>query len=267
MEAHIFDVEHGNCAAIISPSGRLLMIDCGHNDTTGWRPSRWVAARGQAISCLTITNFDEDHVTDLPNLWRTAQIESWAMNWNVTAEWLRKEKAQDGMGPGVTVAAERLAAIRDTPGVSIDWGQGFDVRWFYHPVTADADENYLSVVTFVHCGAIRLVFGGDLTAPGWRDLLSNSLFRTYLQATNIFVASHHGRHDGYYPGVFDYCTPDFVVVSDKSIQYETQLVDYGKHARGITWNETDKRRCLTTRNDGKLTITQQPQGGYFVRAG
>lgn len=264
MEVHIFDVEHGNCAAIISPAGRLLMIDCGHNDTTGWRPSAWVKARGQAISCLTITNFDDDHVSDLPDIDRTVSVESWVMNWHVTSEWLRREKAVFGMGPGVTVAARNLAAMREMPGTPMDWGAGFDVEWFYHPVTADADENYLSVVTFVHCGGIRLAFGGDLTAPGWRDFLGNAPFRAYLAQTNIFVASHHGREDGYYPGVFDYCKPAVVIISDKSVQYDTQLVDYGKHAAGVTWNQTDRRYCLTTRKDGKLTITPRAQSFHIL---
>ena len=30
MRIHIFDVEHGACAAIETPTGHLLMIDCGH---------------------------------------------------------------------------------------------------------------------------------------------------------------------------------------------------------------------------------------------
>ena len=68
MDVYIFDVEHGGCAAIFSPSGRLLMIDCDNNDTTRWRPSNWVAANNLRVANLTITNFDEDYVGDLPRL-------------------------------------------------------------------------------------------------------------------------------------------------------------------------------------------------------
>lgn len=267
MEVHIFDVEHGGCAAVITPSGRLMLIDAGHNDTTGWRPSQWVAARRQPIACQVITNFDEDHVTDLPNVCRAVPIETWVMNWRVTSEWVRREKAEKGgMGPGVARAVDTLAAIRDTPGVTTDWGAGCDVRWFFHPLTATADENYLSVVTFIHCGGIRIVFGGDLTAQGWRDFLVDPTFVAYLRATNIFVASHHGREDGYCPEVFAYCRPEVVIASDKSVEYETQVVDYGQHASGITWNGTDRRYYLTTRKDGTLTITPRPQGGAHILA-
>ena len=267
MEVHIFDVEHGSCAAVITPSGRLMLIDAGHNDTTGWRPSQWVAARQQPIACQVITNFDEDHVTDLPNLCRAVSIETWKMNWRVTPEWVRREKAEKGgMGRGVARAIQELAAIRDTPAVTTDWGAGCDVRWFSHPVTLTADENYLSVVTFIHCGDIRIVFGGDLTAKGWWDFLTDPTFIAYLRTTNILVASHHGREDGYCPEVFEYCRPAVIVASDKSVQYETQMVDYSQHASGITWNGTDRRYYLTTRKDGKLTITQRLQGGFHIQA-
>ena len=259
MEVHIFDVEHGSCAAVISPSGHLLMIDCGHNDTTGWRPWAWVAARGQPIANLTITNFDRDHVTDLPNVLARNVVTSFTMNWNVTAAWVRRQKGSLGMSPGVELAIQRLDALRNLPGISINWGI----------VTSTADENYLSVVTFVHCGAIRFVFSGDLTTQGWEDFLVDPVFQGYLRNTNLFVASHHGREDGYCPEVFDYCTPDVIVASDKSVMYDTQLVDYGRHARGIPWTtnvgKAIHRSFLTTRNDGTLGFT--PVGaGYRIQA-
>lgn len=269
MEVDIFDVEHGGCAAVVAPSGRLMMIDAGHNRTTGWRPSWWVPQRFSEIECQVISNFDEDHVTDLPNLVHVVPIRTWMMNWNVTAEWVRREKeSKGGMGAGVGRAVATLDAIRTTPIVTNDWGPGCDVRWFCHPVTPTSDENYLSVVTFIHCGGIRIAFGGDLTSQGWGDFLGNSVFVRYLQATNIFVASHHGREDGYCCDVFDFCHPDIIIASDKSVEFETQVVDYSQHAGGIPWGSGDDRRYfLTTRKDGKLTITPRPNGGAHILAG
>ncbi len=268
MEVHIFDVEHGGCAAVVAPSGRLMMIDAGHNATTGWRPSRWVPERFSEIECQVVTNFDEDHVSDLPNLMQRVPIRTWVMNWQVTPLWVRVEKLlKGGMGSGVARAVEQLEALRNLPTMTSDWGAGCDVRWFHHPMTASADENYLSTVTFIHCGGIRIVFGGDLTWQGWTDFLGNPEFVRYLRATNIFVASHHGREDGYCCEVFDYCTPAVVIASDKSVEHETQVVNYSQHGTGIRWNGTDRRSFLTTRKDGKLTITQKAAGGFFINAG
>lgn len=264
VEIHIFDVEHGSCAAVVSPSGRVLMLDCGHNASTGWRPSTWVAQQRRLVANLTISNFDEDHVTDLPSL--RPYVESFTVNWTVPVEWIRREKAAAGIGPGIRSLLDMMDAANSAPHVPIDWGAGFALSRFYHSLGTFDDENSLSVVTFVECGAIRIVFPGDLTAAAWRRFLSDPAFVGHLRNTSIFVASYHGRADGYCPEVFDYCAPDVVVCSDKSVMYDSQVVDYSRHAKGIVWNGTDRRYCLTTRNDGALTITPTLAGGYYIQA-
>lgn len=265
MEVHIFDVEHGSCNAIIAPSGNLLLIDSGHNDTTGWRPSNWIARQGMSIANLTISNFDEDHLTDLPNLRGAAQIHSLTVNWNLSPEWIRQSKRLLGMGPGVRAAVEIMEEYQRGPAATIDWG-GRAIAYFYHPLYLFTDENSLSVVTFVHYQGIRMVFPGDLTIEAWDTFLGNPIFRSWLEKTNIFVAGHHGREDGYCPEVFQYCTPAVIIISDKSIMYGTQLIDYSQHASGIRWNQTETRYCLTTRRDGKLTITPVAGGGFWIQA-
>ncbi len=67
----IFDVEHGQCAMMVSRySKRLAMIDSGHNSTTGWRPSSYIrnVLRRQSLQYLFLTNADQDHISDLNGL-------------------------------------------------------------------------------------------------------------------------------------------------------------------------------------------------------
>src|SRR5579863_6667287 len=104
MRVHIFDVEHGFCSAVEAPSGELLLVDCGHNSFTGWRPSAWLAPSGREITNLTITNMDEDHVSDLDNVRRFCSIRSLSTNWNISPAWVRRAKAEQGMGDGVCTA-------------------------------------------------------------------------------------------------------------------------------------------------------------------
>lgn len=66
MKIEIFDVGHGQCTMITCPpNGKKLMIDAGHN-TGKWWPSRHFS--GQAIEGLIISNFDEDHTSDVENI-------------------------------------------------------------------------------------------------------------------------------------------------------------------------------------------------------
>jgi beta-lactamase superfamily II metal-dependent hydrolase len=69
MFLEIFDVEHGACALITTSNGKRVVIDCGHNATTGWNPTTELIARGiWSLDQLIISNYDEDHVSGFPNL-------------------------------------------------------------------------------------------------------------------------------------------------------------------------------------------------------
>jgi beta-lactamase superfamily II metal-dependent hydrolase len=263
VEVIIFDVEHGGCAAIISPSGQMLMIDCDNNDTTGWRPSAWVSAHNLRVANLTITNFDEDHVGDLPRL--RPYVDTFSANWSVPTGWVRQTKAEDGIGPGIEAALNMVDGAVAVP--AIDWGAGFTLRRFYHNYPIFEDENSLSVVTFIRYAGVSIVFPGDLTAPAWRLFMNNLDFVANLHATRIFVASHHGREDGYCPEIFDGWKPDAVIVSDKRVMYETQIVNYSQHANGVMWDDGAKRYMLTTRRSGNMRITPTQGGGYQIQVG
>ena len=84
----------------------------------------------------------------------------------------------------------------------------------------------------------------------------------------MLVASHHGRESGYTPEVFDYCKPEIVIISDESMQYDTQETNYSQHASGIPTYLGGRRKVYTTRNDGKITLSASTQSrGYSVTCG
>jgi len=215
------------------------------------------------ITNLTITNMDEDHVSDLENVVTYCPINSISTNWYLTPEYIRREKSRYGMGRGITTAVSLMGHYTGPP-LQTDWG-GMIVRRFCHPTSKFTDLNSLSLVTFAQFGGINIVFPGDLTKQAWKEFLNDPVFVSYLMKTNIFIASHHGRDDGYCPDIFDYFTPAVIIVSDKSVQYGTQIVDYSSHAAGITWNQTTSRHVLTTRKDGWLSIETQ-DGGFYISA-
>lgn len=273
MQVFIFDVEHGFCAAVVSPNGKLLLIDCGHNASTGWRPSAWVASLGVPIEELIVTNADEDHVSDLPQLNARCDIKSLLVN-PMSADWIRNAKWDtharwNGIGPGIQALIEMIPSPGYLPHPPIDWG-GMTVACFSHPTTLFTDTNNLSVVTFVSYAGLRMIFPGDLTKQAWGVFLADRQFVSLLNRCNVFVAAHHGREDGYAPAVFDRgltrYRPELVIVSDKERMYDTQEVDYSRHAIGISWNGgRETRSTLTTRNDGALTITATAES-YYVEA-
>lgn len=267
MEINFWDVEHGSCASVLTPNGQMILLDCGHNATTNWRPSTWLNSQRRHLDLLIVSNLDEDHVTDLPNIHRLVPPQLFKTNPFIDADWaLRKKKEIGGPRPGVAQALAYMKEYVHTAGPGIDWG--LEKTYFFLPTTSFDDFNNLSLVTFLFLGGFGIIFPGDVQREGWEALLRQEAFRNALRRTTIFVASHHGRADGYHEGVFDYCSPSLVLISDKSKMHETQenvVNAYAKHTHGIVFQPAgDTRKVLTTRRDGCMNILVDDSGYFHV---
>src|SRR5579871_5585482 len=103
MELKFFDVEHGACALLTTDNGRSIMIDCGHNTTTGWKPGDYLLSQQiTSLDMLVITNYDEDHASGLPNLLEKVEVKRLLRNKSVSPQTLTQLKSQDGMGAGIS---------------------------------------------------------------------------------------------------------------------------------------------------------------------
>lgn len=264
MRVHIFDVEHGECNAIETPSGELILIGAGHNSSTNWRPSNWLRQRQQIPHCLVLSNLDKDHLSDLPSFEPHIRPVSIKRNDYVNPDWIEMLKiAQSGEVHGSIQTA--LSWMRDIfTGGPISPNYGMEKMFFHHSPLTFQDTNNLSVVTFIAYNNVGIMFPGDLETVGWKKFLEDQNFQVCLTKTKILIASHHGRRTGYCNEIFRYCKPDVVIVSDKSVMHETQEHNlYDQHCSGLNFGGTI-RKVLTTRNDGKITIDIPPFGLYTV---
>ena len=175
----------------------------------------------------------------------------------------------DGAGKGIAGYSPCCAPPDTNASVGttqvVQW-VNLDFAVFYNVYPDFEDTNNLSLVLFLHYPGLSIVFPGDLEKAGWRTLLRQPVFRQHLAKVNIFVASHHGRESGYANEVFQFCNPAVVIISDESKQFDTQETNYAQHAIGITWNQGETRRVLTTLNDGMLTISTRVGAPYFIQA-
>src|SRR5579885_718589 len=266
----LFDVGHGFCAYAVGPNGTNTLFDCGSDDEGGFRPSQHFPSIGvRTINRMVVSNFDSDHVSDLDDFQRVVNIETFHRNRSISPEQLRTLKMQAGpLSAGMQTALRMHTDWIHPAPVPTDYA-GVELLTFCNSYPAFTDTNNLSVVSFLKYAGMSIVVPGDLEAPGWKELLTHEAFRRELSQVTIFVASHHGRTTGYCEDVFKYCTPKLVLISDKEVIYDTQKHDYGKHARGVTWNNNpqNKRYVLTTRSDGPIVITKAPGQGFHARVG
>ena len=245
------------------------MIDCGHNVTTGWKPGDYLRSLGvTSLKMLVITNYDEDHVSGLPNLIDRVHIQNLLRNPTVSAQSLKTLKSECGLGPGV----EKLMSLMNGFGEWLGPPQFPGVNWnaFWNNYPVFDDENNLSLVLHLRVSNVTFLFPGDLEKQGWKALLQALPdFRAAVQTVGVLVASHHGRESGRFPELFDIygCRPRIVVISDDYHQFDTQqtTIYYKSKCIGIDYFRTQGRRwVLTTRGDGTLSFMFPPQGGCIV---
>jgi beta-lactamase superfamily II metal-dependent hydrolase len=269
MRIRIFDVTHGFCSLLTANNGNTMLFDCGHNEITGFRPSNYLVANGyRRIDHLVISNFDRDHVSDLPNVVAKIPVTRFFRNQNVSAEAMADIKQAAGsIGSAVQFAInmheEYVHPVANPPAFP-------DIEFvtFSNSYPRFQDTNNLSLVSFIHCNGMGIVFPGDMEVEGWRELLKNPYFRENLGRVSIFVASHHGRDSGYCDEVFNHCRPEVVIISDKEMIHESQEHCYNQHTRGLIWDGGPQRRhVLTTRRDGMITIDKEVGHGYHITAG
>lgn len=262
----IFDVEHGQCSLLSSDAGAHMLIDCGHNGATGWRPSGMLRYRGiERLDELVITNCDEDHASDLANVRATVPIGILNRNPTVSGFDLYQLKAQGGMGAGIAALADMTTEFSHPITVWPNYDGMVSAHfWNRYPDDFD-DENNLSLVTIMRWSrpdglpGFSILYGGDMERPGWLRLLQQPEFRE-MHDIDVFVASHHGRLNGYCPEIFEWTglRPAIFVISDSGIQHASQetIALYRNHARGIDYDGT-VRKVITTRRDGWIQFRIQ----------
>lgn len=132
---------------------------------------------------------------------------------------------------------------------------GVDLITSANPFPLLEDKNDLSLVSFHQHPRVSIILPNDLKRAGWEVMLEDCFFRANVRRVREFVASHHGRLNGYSERSDNFCTSDVVITSDTAMQYDTQEQNCPRHARG-----------LLGRRDGHLRLVARAQGGYEIQA-
>lgn len=268
VELRIFNVEHGACALLTCDNGKRLMIDCGHNASTGWTPSWHLQRMGiSTLDVLMITNYDEDHVSGLRDLDTRLNINWLFRNTSVSGATLQHLKSESGIGANIAHLANRLNDF--TPSANpLPHFPGVTWEVYYNNYPIFDDENNLSMVVSLNVNGVKFLFSGDMERAGWITLLNKSpKLCTAVTTTDVLIASHHGRENGICEEMFDIlkCKPSIVIISDDYRQYDTQNTTqyYASKAQGIIFRGRS-RYVLTTRNDGEINFVFS-ETGCFVQ--
>lgn len=255
MDLKVHDVGHGQCISLRHENDNTMVWDCGQRD--GHRPSEFLPQLGlQRIDRFFVTNYDEDHISDLPALRQRVRVPTLHRNPSISAEQLRALKRQSGP---ISQAMDSMLNMIETytygpPNPPPEF-PGVTFTQYWNRFGAEfADTNNISLVTFLTCRGIKFLIPGDVQKEGWNGLLKQEGFAAELPGVNVMIASHHGREDGYSEDVMKAARPNVVVFSDSEIEYATQEMAgiYGQYCSGVAFNGA-QRKVLSTRSDGTIS--------------
>lgn len=281
----VYNVKLGQCIGVLphNQSEYAMMVDCGHegdfhpiDDLGRYLPPASGQPPRPSLRSLVLTNYDHDHFSGLPNLHKAAHINSVLFPKNLSMDEIRDMKSES------TDALDTLEHIRTTYTADVTGYEPPFTRKVFSLQKAELttagvpiETNHLSQLVFLQYGQSTFCIPGDLENRSWELMLAKQDVQTWLQKTNIFMASHHGRWNGYHENIFKYCKPICIILSDKQIVHGTQedmTALYANHVLGdgilytpATGNAT-RRKTLTTRNDGHILVTVPLSGQPTFKA-
>lgn len=267
MKIHFYDVEHGSCCHIITPNGYHMLVDVGSKTNSSIVDhiyDKYFGIYGSMLSrtidVLFITHPHEDHIYDLPNLYRTLKPKvlirpSGAFNIIPTvftpthvniatcANAMNAEYPHNAHATGMPLVA------------TID-GVSFAIIVPKAQWTTKSDLNTFSSIIVVQAFGYKFVLTGDNPKSILQIMMLEDYCGIRKQVANatVLLAPHHGRTGEFCKEFFECVNPILTVVSDKSIEHNTQT-DTAKLYKGRGANlYNEYRYVLTTRNDGTITF-------------
>ena len=264
MKIIFYDVEHGSCCHIITPNGKHILIDVGSKSDSSivdYINRKYYFGCGGNIDELIITHPHEDHIYDLPKLYRV-----------LPPRVLYRPKAAFDIVPTLDSAmhkeiadfANRMNRSYNQPVSTeqaptnelINGGVKFETIEPDEVWCTKKDLNTFSCIIILSYAGYKFVLTGDNPAT----ILHNMVTTNYqnicskIKDATVLLAPHHGRSNEFCPEFFRCTNPQLTVVSDKSIVHGTQG-DTSKLYKGRGAHLCGQDRyVLTTRNDGTISF-------------
>ena len=277
MKLIIFDVGNAFCSLVSSPNGYGLMVDCGSNEDKenpvdairryrDWLQLRsYVTRQGVTypLGLLHITHPDEDHVRNAVRIKK--ELTPYLM------QKTRWEEFPDGQEIHSEYRSLLDNPYRGSNPETVDWG--FDINKTFsipievvrnHPNLKDKVRNNSSILRYIACNGVKVLFTGDLESVGWEWLIAHDhdFLQTIKCGVDILIAPHHGHKSGFPKALFDIIGNVKMVIHSKDSEADKDGTDvasqYSNYASGVIYRVINggkhQGRVVTTRSNGNICI-------------
>jgi competence protein ComEC len=279
----VWDVQHGSAAYMKTPNGKHIAFDLGtgsiKDSNKTFSPllrlkNRWKVPR---LDQVILSHQHRDHIDDIfnfdelsPRVFRRpkhlTEAEIRGDSRNTKGEQSKIDKyfeISDQYNTPVS-ASEKPTEPENNGGVD------FKV---FQPTKCKRDNiNNHSLVTVVTYLGWRMIIPGDNEKESWEELLAMPGFKNAIAGTDVLLAPHHGRENGFSEELFKVIEPSLVIISDGPVgttcardkyfnKTKTQPCKVWVTSKG----QIEDRWVLTTRNDKSIRLRVGYDEQYQVK--
>jgi competence protein ComEC len=273
-----WDVQHGNAIYIKTPNGTQIIQDLGigaySGNSSNFSPLNYLQNKYgvKYLDQVIISHPDLDHLSDILNLKNFSFLRFSRPHGISNSEIEEKlNESNDNYHKEIfRKYIELTKQYKDPVNPKMDPtlpnnNGGVRIKLFYpEPDIKSKRINNHSLVTVLSYASSKIILTGDNEEPSWKYLLDDSEFIEEINGADIFLASHHGRQNGYYANLFKHFRPNLTIVSDGHICDTSATSRYSSISEGWTVHkkieqknrayEDIERSCLTTRKDGVIIV-------------
>ena len=263
-----FDVQHGSACYIRTPKNKHIAIDLGigsyGSSNSVFSPLRYLRNSKWGVGQLdgvVITHPHRDHLDDIFNL------EALSPKILYRPEHLSEDDIRSGNRPVDKDVTDKYLAICRGYGPLIDYSinpfdknnnGGVEMQFFTPSSCSKSNLNNHSFVLVISYAQSKIIIPGDNEPPSWNELLEQDDFLSSIRGTGILVTPHHGRASGFSFELLQQINPYLAIISDGKFSDTTAMGRYSYRMQGWTVHTPrgqEERKCLTTRDDGAITVT------------
>lgn len=250
LRCTVLSVGHGLACVLELPTGETIVYDAGTLGD-GRRASRtverYVRSRGKrVIDAMILSHADHDHFSGMFELFHrfpilqffTTQHTTQSKQPGVKELWNLAE--QSGTDIQLLQTADQLHSPRSENGVRFS---------ILHPsrLADGVSDNSQSLTIAVEYAGRRILLTGDIERGGIDELISRPPMKC-----DVVMSPHHGAKVSNTPRLYDWCSPNFVIVSAATA--EPPHLQFIKQFSEL----------LSTANSGAITIEIHQDGNLQV---
>lgn len=201
MSVHFVDIGQGSAQVIVSPSGKVMVIDAGNNDDEDDMVAYLNNLGVQKVDYMIGSHPDADHIGGMD-----AVIDSF----DIGAIYMPKISATTQTFESVlqSIKNKGLSVKTGAEGISFDLGDGIKAE-FLAPIGSSSDRNEMSIVVKVTYGENSFLFTGDADERSENEMITQHGDK--LDST-VLAVGHHGSNSSSIYAFLERVKPDYAVI-------------------------------------------------------